>query len=100
MSISTELASALAEDRDLVPADYAKAKERRDQLETESTRAGRALRALSGGGSLGKTPDHVRATPEWKAAKRDADMAFAALQAFNTVYVQRFKREIAQDRRR
>lgn len=92
------LADAMVEEK--VPEDYARAKARRDELEAESSRAGRALRALSGGGSMGKTPDHVRETPEWKAAKRDSDVAFAALQAFNTAFTSRFKREIAQDRRR
>jgi len=83
----------------VVPTDYQEAKARRDQLEAEYERLGRALKALSGGGLMGMTPEHVRTTPEWKKAKREADAAFAALQAFNTVYVHRFKREIAQDRR-
>jgi hypothetical protein len=84
----------------VVPTDYTQAKARRDQLEAEADRTGHALKALSGGGLMGMTPEHVRATPEWKAAKHTADAAFAALQAFNTVYVRRFKREIGQDRRR
>lgn len=78
--------------------DYSKAKERAAQLDAEYDRAGRALKALSGGGPMGLTPAHVRATPEWKAAKGAADAAFAALRAFNAGYTRRFKREIAQDR--
>ena len=77
---------------------YAMAKERQAQLEAEYERAGRALKALSGGGIMGMTPGHVRSTPRWKAAKSEADAAFAALRAFNEIYVRRFKREIAQER--
>jgi hypothetical protein len=77
---------------------YAQAKERHDQLHAEYERTGRALKALSGGGPMGVTPDSVRATPKWQNAKHAADAAFAALRAFNEEYTRRFKREIAQDR--
>lgn len=80
--------------------DYAQAKERQAQLDAECRRTGRALQALSGGGSMGMTPDAVRATPAWKAARRAADDAFAALRSFNADYVRRFKKEIAEDRGR
>lgn len=83
-----------------VPDGYAAAKKQRDSLEEEANRAGKALKALSGGGAMGMTPDAVRATPEWKRAKRESDEAFKALQDFNEVYVKRFKDEIRQDRRR
>jgi acetyl/propionyl-CoA carboxylase alpha subunit len=82
-----------------VPTDYAEAKQRSDELEAEYLRTGRALKALSGGGPMGMTPAEVRATSEWKAAKREADAALAAFRNFNEVYVHRFKREIQQDRR-
>ncbi len=81
-------------------SDYIQAKERRDQLEAAVQLTGRALRELSGGGPMGMTPESVRATPKWRAAKREADAAMAALQAFNTVFVRRFKKEIAEDRKR
>lgn len=83
-----------------VPTDYAQAKLVRDQLEGEVKTTGSALKALSGGGVMNMTPDHVRKTPEWQKAKREADAAIAALRAFNTVFVRRFKKEIAADRRR
>jgi len=83
-----------------VPTDYAQAKKLRDQLEAEVKATEVPLKALSGGGRLNLTPDHVRQTPEWQAAKRQADAAFAALQAFNTVFVRRFKKELAADRDR
>lgn len=99
MSISIQLAAALAESKASVPADYAQAKERQAQLQAEYERTGLALKALSGGGPMGMTPESVRTTPRWKDAKREADAAFAALRAFNEVYVKRFSKEIAQDRR-
>ena len=83
-----------------VPTDYAAAKKQRDKLEAETDSTGRTLKALSGGGQMGITPEETRSTSKWKKAKREADAAFAALQAFNKVYVKRFKKEIQQDRRR
>jgi hypothetical protein len=77
---------------------YEEAKEHRDFLEAEYSRTSRALRELSGGGPMNLTPDYVRATPAWKAVKREADAAFAELRAFNADYVRRFRREIARDR--
>lgn len=83
-----------------VPTDYASAKARKDELEAESKRTSGILHALSGGGHMGLTPAAVQATPEWKVAKRESATAFAALRNFNAIYVKRFKREIAQNRRR
>ena len=83
-----------------IPTDYAEAKARKAELDAEHERTGRALKELSGGGPMGLTPAEVRATLEWKAAKRDYDVAFAALRNFNEIYLRRFKREVAQDRRR
>ena len=80
--------------------DYTRAKEHRDKLEAEHERTSRALKALSGGGLMNMTPEHVRASPEWKKAKHEADAAFSALRAFNTVFVRRFRRELAQERKR
>jgi hypothetical protein len=77
---------------------YVQAKERHEKLHAEYERAGRALKALSGGGPMGMTPGSVRSTPEWQNAKRASDTAFAALRAFNEDFTRRFKREIAQDR--
>lgn len=82
-----------------VPNDFERAKEVRDQLEAETDRTDKALKALSGGGARGLTPDHIKATPEWKKAKQDFDKAFAALRSFNEVYVRRFKEDLARDRR-
>lgn len=78
---------------------YPKAKELRDRLEAEVARTGKALREISGGGPMGLTPESVRSTQKWKTAKREANTAMAELQEFNTVFVRRFKKEIAQDRK-
>lgn len=53
-----------------------------DNLWNEYRRAGAALNAFPKG-HLGLTPDSVKATPEWKAAKQDYERAFSALRAFN-----------------
>ena len=80
-------------------ADYAEAKARAVELEAATRQTSAALKALSGGGPMGLTPDAVKATSEWKDAKHAYDVAFAALRTFNTIYLRRFGREIAQDRR-
>lgn len=46
--------------------------------------ASKALKDLSGGGTMGLTPDAMRVTDEWKAAKRAFDRAFAELRAHNS----------------
>lgn len=74
-------------------SEYVSAKTQRDALQAEVDRTGAALRALSGGGAMGLTPDDVKASPEWQAAKRAYDAAFAALRQFN----QRFTKDFAQD---
>jgi hypothetical protein len=49
-------------------------------------------------GPMGLTPDSVKATPEWKAARKACDETFEALRAFNSFYVKTFKAEIQADR--
>ena len=48
---------------------------------------------------MGLTPDHVKANADWQQAKAKADALFQALRQFNSVYVRRFKRELAIARR-
>lgn len=85
---------------DFVSENYAEAKKRKAELEAESDLTGRILKELSGGGPMGLTPESVRSTKKWKAASRAYSSAFAALRAFNKVYIRRFKKKIIQDRRR
>lgn len=49
-------------------------------------------------GPMGLTPDDVRATDAWKAAKREFDLAFSHLRSFNAIYVKKFKKELAAER--
>lgn len=48
---------------------------------------------------MGLTPDHVKADPRWQQAKAKADTLFQSLRQFNSVYVRKFKRELAVARR-
>src|SRR4029077_2975107 len=49
---------------------------------------------------MGGVQDDVRATPEFRAAKARFQKAFARLQAFNTIYVKRFAKELRAERDR
>lgn len=69
----------------------------RDRLEQEASAAGHVLNAFPRG-AMGLTPDHVRATPEWRAAKDRYKRAFAALQNFNTVFTKAFAKELRAQR--
>lgn len=77
----------------------------RDTLETMLNEAIGALKALTddlAGDTprvMGLTPDHVKADPEWRAAKNKADALFQSLRTFNGFYVRQFKRELAIARR-
>lgn len=52
-----------------------------------------------GKSSMGLTPDHVKATPEWKKAKAEYEKAFSEMRAFNGWYVKAFKKELAAERK-
>lgn len=51
-------------------------------------------------GNMGLTTDEARSTPQWQAAYRAKDQAMSALRNFNSIFVKRFKREYAEDRKR
>jgi hypothetical protein len=57
--------------------------EMRDSLEAELRRFSGILKSFPKG-PMNLTPDPVKATPEWKAAKAATDKAFANLRAFNS----------------
>ena len=68
----------------------------RDRAETlwEGSRvASEALGAFPRG-AMGLTPDAVKASPEWRAAKAASDAALARLRDFNRQYTKKFKLEI------
>lgn len=89
--LDREIAEALAGSESSTAFEQAKAE--RDEIERESDEADAVLKTFPRG-PMGLTPDSVRATPEWKAAKARSERAFARLRAFNTVFVRRFAKEI------
>lgn len=68
----------------------------RDSLDADLKAASENLKTVSGTekGFMGLTPDHIKATPEWKAARSAFDNAFAKVRYFNGRYVKHFKKEI------
>ena len=67
-------------------------------LEAACAAAAEPLTKLSGGGSMGLTPDSVTFSPEFQAADRAYKLAFAALRSFNGKYVRLFEKEARADR--
>lgn len=84
----------------LTAPSFAIFKATRDALDSELSDATRAIKAIPGHASapMGLTPDHVKARPDWQAARLRVDCAFAALRAFNEVNVKRYAREIRAER--
>lgn len=79
-------------------SDYVQAKAKRDALDAEATRLGRALKTGFPRSSMGLVSDEVRATPEYRKAKAESDAAFKALQNFNAQFTRRFAKEIRVER--
>lgn len=52
-----------------------------------------------GSGLFGLTPDHIKATPQWRAAHFAHWQAHTALADLNRRNVKRFRHELAQERR-
>lgn len=78
------------------PADllaFEAAKTERDRLEADVKAADHVLAAFPRG-AMGLTPDAVKVTPEYQAARRTFQDRFARLQKFNTTFVRRFVKEI------
>ena len=77
------------------------AKQSKAMLENSLDIADKALKAFDqyGKSEMGMTPDHVKAMPEFKQAKKEFDKAFAELRNFNGWYVKTFKKEIAAERK-
>lgn len=80
---------------------YLDAKTYKQALYTKNTKASEALKEFDkyGKSSIGMTPDHVKAMPEWQAAKRDFDLSFAELRNFNGWFAKTFKKEIRKEPR-
>lgn len=80
---------------------YEQAKQHKANLETINDKASEALQAFDklGKSAMGLTPDHVKAMPEWQKAKREFDVSFANLRAFNGQFAKVFRKEIQAQRR-
>ena len=76
---------------------FEEAKTEQALLEAESDAAGAALKVFPKG-PMGLTPDVVRATPEYRAAKARSDKAFQRLRDFNGVFTKRFAKELRAER--
>ena len=72
-----------------IDPDYKTAAAKQDQMMAHSKVLNKALAAVPGhaSGPMGLTPDHIRATPEWKKAKSALDKHFAELQNYNKAFV-------------
>lgn len=71
-----------------------------ERLRSAMYAASAALNAIPGisSGPNGLTPDTVKASQEYRAARRAFDCALRALQSFNARHLKRFKHELALDR--
>lgn len=69
-----------------------------NELNRQWTELSRALKAIPGVGSghCGLTPDHVKFSPEYRAAKRAVDQAFATLREFNRRHAKQLRAEQAR----
>ena len=77
---------------------YAAAKQIKTGLETAVAAAGAALKVFPREAN-GMTPDAVKFSPEFRAAKQEYNMAFSRLRTFNEAFLRTFKAEYAADRR-
>lgn len=68
----------------------------RDALEARMKAASDRLASFPKTGPMGLTGDETRALPDWQAAKREFDSAFAALRELNARHVKRFARELRE----
>ncbi len=79
---------------------YQEAKTQNDTLWDAHRAAGKALLAVPGVGSgpMGMTPDHVKQSAEYQAAKRAERESFDKLRAFSGYFVKTFKKEMRAER--
>ena len=77
--------------------DFLVAREQAEKLERATAEASAALQEFPRG-PLGLTPDDVKASPEWKAAHRNFEVAFQAQRKFNGTYTKTFAEELRHER--
>lgn len=78
--------------------DYEAAKRIRDAIEDQRKQAGAALQRFPRG-AMGLTPDAIKASPEYRAAKAAYDLAHARLRKINQIINRHFSVERLADRR-
>ncbi len=78
-------------------SEYEVLKSRRDRLEAEAKSASDALNAFPKG-PMGLTPDDVKASPEFKAARQRYQKAADQLREANSIIAKRFAKEAKADR--
>lgn len=93
--LDREIAEALSAAGSSTPFEEAKAQ--RAAIEAEVDAADRVLKAFPRG-AMGLTPDAVRATPEYRAARDRYQRAFARQRDFNTVFTKKFAKELRAER--
>lgn len=67
------------------------------RLNSEVDRAGAVKNAFPRG-PMGLTPDHVKASPEFRAASAAYNTAFQKLRQFNSSYVKTYAKELRAER--
>lgn len=79
---------------------FEQATQMRDIFEAQMKQASAALRAVPGvgTGTMGLTPDNVKASAAYQDAKRRFEWDFANLRKFNAWYVKTFKIELKKAR--
>ena len=72
----------------------------RDAFEAQMKEAAKALKSIPGvgTGTMGLTPDHVKASPEYRAAKARYDWDWDNYRKFNGWYVRHFAKELRKAR--
>lgn len=80
---------------------YQEAKAYKANLEAINDAASKALQAFDslGKSSMGMTPDHIKAIPEYQAAKKAYDISFNNLRNFNGQFMKVFKKEVKEEQR-
>ncbi len=76
---------------------YAIAKAAKLVLEAEHKAAGLAISSFPTG-AMGLTPDHVKQSPEWRAAYSRYQSAHNVLRNFNRMFLKQYRKEIAAER--
>ena len=79
---------------------FEEAKAIRARLSAEADRLCAAVRALGAGtGPMGLTPEHIKFSPEFRAAKGAYDAAFKRLREFTGAMHRLYKRELREERK-